>query len=74
MRIIRNEPKGSLEYFYTCILLSGTQSGQTEVTFKIFVKNPNLIGMSSKLLCNTNMCICIRKNYKNGKFSPFHFW
>ena len=40
---------------------------------KKFVKNPILIGISSNLLHNISTCICIRKNYKNGKFSPSHF-
>ena len=39
----------------------------------IFLKNPNLIGISSKFLHNISTCICIRKNYKNGKLSPFDF-
>ena len=38
-----------------------------------FVKNPILIGMSSNFLHNISTCICIRKNYKNGEFSPSHF-
>ena len=42
--------------------------------FKNFVKNPILIGISSNFLHNINTCICIRKNYKNGEFSPFQFW
>ena len=41
--------------------------------FKFFFKNLNLIGMSSKFLQNISTCICIRKNYKNGKFSPIDF-
>ena len=41
--------------------------------FKIFFKNPNLIGMSSKFLHNISTCICIRKKYKNGKFSHIDF-
>ena len=40
---------------------------------KKFVKNLILIGISSNFLCNISTCICIRKNYKNGEFSPFHF-
>ena len=40
---------------------------------KIFLKNPILIGISSNLICNIRTCICIRKNYKNGEFSPSHF-
>ena len=39
-----------------------------------FIKNPNLIGMSSNFLNKIKTCICIRKNYKNCKFSPSHFW
>ena len=42
-------------------------------SFKIFKKNPTLIGISSKFLCNIRTCICIRKNYKNEEFSPSHF-
>ena len=42
--------------------------------FKNFVKNQILIGMSSNFLHNISTCICIRKNYKNGEFSPFQFW
>ena len=42
--------------------------------FKKFLKNPNLIGISSKLKNNIRTCICIRKNYKNGEFSHSHFW
>ena len=42
--------------------------------FKKSVKNQILIGISSNFLHNIRTCICIRKNYKNGKFSPFHFW
>ena len=41
--------------------------------FKKFVKNPILIRMSSNFLHNISTCICIRKNYKNGEFSPSHF-
>ena len=39
---------------------------------KKFIKNPISIGIHSKFLHNirTCTCICIRKNYKNGKFSP----
>ena len=37
------------------------------------IKNPILIGNSSKFLHNISACICIRKNYKNGEFSPTHF-
>ena len=37
------------------------------------LKNPILIGISSNFLHNISTCICIRKNYKNGKFSPNHF-
>ena len=40
---------------------------------KKFVKNPILIGISSNFLHNISTCICIRKNYKNGEFSPCHF-
>ena len=40
---------------------------------KKFIKNPIFIGMSSKFLYNISTCICIRKNYKNGEFSPSHF-
>ena len=29
--------------------------------------------ISSNFLCNIGKCICIRKNYKNGEFSPSHF-
>ena len=39
-----------------------------------FVENPNLIGISSNLKHNLSTCICIRKKYKNGEFSTFHFW
>ena len=42
--------------------------------FKKIVKNPILIGISSKLKNNIRTCICIRKNYKNGEFSHSHFW
>ena len=41
--------------------------------FKKFVKNPILIGISSNFLHNISTCIHIRKNYKNGEFSPSHF-
>ena len=41
--------------------------------FKKFVKNRILIGISSNLINNIRTCICIRKNYKNGEFSPSHF-
>ena len=37
-----------------------------------FFKNPILIGICSKLVHNISTCICIRKNYKNGDFSPSH--
>ena len=37
-------------------------------------KNPNVIGISSNFLRNISTCICIRKKYKNGEFSTFHFW
>ena len=36
-------------------------------------KNPILIGISSNFLHNISTCICIRKCYKNGEFSRFHF-
>ena len=39
-----------------------------------FIKNPNLIGMSSNFLNKIKTCTCIRKNYKNGELSPSHFW
>ena len=39
-----------------------------------FIKDPILIGISSNFLHNISTCICIRKNYKNGEFSPSHFW
>ena len=38
-----------------------------------FIKNPILIGISSNLINNIRTCICMRKNYKNGEFSPSHF-
>ena len=38
--------------------------------FKNSEKNPILIGISSNFLHNIRTCICIRKNYKNGEFSP----
>ena len=41
--------------------------------FNFLKKNPTLIRISSKFLCNIRTCICIRKNYKNGEFSPSHF-
>ena len=41
--------------------------------FKNFLKNPNLIGISSNLKYNIRTCIYIRKNYKNKEFSPSHF-
>ena len=41
--------------------------------FKNSLKNPILIGISSKFLHNISTCICIRKKYKNGEFSPFQF-
>ena len=31
-----------------------------------------LIEIRSKFLYNISKCICIRKNYKNGEFSPSH--
>ena len=37
---------------------------------KKFIKNPIFIGISSNFLHNIRTCICIRKNYKNGEFSP----
>ena len=40
---------------------------------KIFFKNPILIGISSNFKHNIRTCICIRKNYKNGEFSPCQF-
>ena len=40
---------------------------------KKFVKNPILIRISSNFLHNISTCICIRKNYKNGEFSPSDF-
>ena len=40
---------------------------------KKFIKNPISIRIYSKFLHNIRMCICIRKNYKNGTFSPSHF-
>ena len=47
--------------------------GKIGATLKI-VKNPNVIGISSNFLHNISTCICIRKKYKNGEFSTFHFW
>ena len=44
-----------------------------KATIKIH-KNTILIGISSNFLHNISTCICIRKNYKNGEFSPSHFW
>ena len=41
--------------------------------FKNSKKNPILIGINSNFLYNISTCICIRKNYKNGEFSPSHF-
>ena len=41
--------------------------------FKNLQKNPILIGISSNFQHNISTCICIRKNYKNGDFSPSHF-
>ena len=41
--------------------------------FKNSLKNPILIGISSNFLNNIRTCICIRKNYKNGEFSPCQF-
>ena len=41
--------------------------------FKKFIKYPILIGISSNFKNNIRTCICIRKNYKNGDFSPSHF-
>ena len=41
--------------------------------FKNSEKNLILIGTTSNLLHNISTCICIRKNYKNGEFSPNHF-
>ena len=43
-----------------------------EATSKIH-KNLIMIRISSKFLHNLRTCICIRKNYKNGEFSPSHF-
>ena len=40
---------------------------------KKIVKNLILIGISSNFLHNICTCICIRKNYKNGEFSPSYF-
>ena len=37
---------------------------------KKIVENPILIGIHSNFLHNISTCICIRKNYKNGEFSP----
>ena len=39
-----------------------------------FIKNPNLIEISSNFLRYLRTCICIRKKYKNEEFSPSHFW
>ena len=41
--------------------------------YKKFIKNPILFGFSSNFVYNISTCICIRKYYKNGGFSPFHF-
>ena len=38
-----------------------------------YITNPILIGMSSNLKSNIRTCICIRKKYKNGEFSPSRF-
>ena len=42
--------------------------------FKKFVKNPNLVGISSNFINNISTCMCMKKNYKNGEFSTFNFW
>ena len=42
-------------------------------TLKFFLKNPILIGISSKFQNVISTCIYIRKNYKNGEFSPSYF-
>ena len=47
--------------------------GQYLSNYKKFIKNPILIGISSNFLHNIRTCICIRKYYKNGEFSPSHF-
>ena len=48
---------------------------RTIITYKNkFIKNPISIRISSNFLHNIRTCICIRKNYKNGQFSPSHFW
>ena len=38
---------------------------------KKFIKNPTLIGISSKFLHSIRTCTHIRKNYKNGELAPF---
>ena len=40
---------------------------------KKIVRNPILIGINSNLIYIIRTCICIRKNYKNGEFSPSQF-
>ena len=45
----------------------------TRFLSKLKVKNPILIGISSNFLNNIRTCTCIRKNYKNGEFSPCQF-
>ena len=40
---------------------------------KKFIKNQNLIGISSKFLHNIRTSIHIRKNYRNEDFSCSHF-
>ena len=47
--------------------------GQILKQLQKFIKNPSLIGIRSNFLQNISTCICIRKNYKNGEFSPSHF-
>ena len=47
--------------------------GQILEQLSKFVKNPILIGISSNFRNSIRTCICIRKNYKNGEFSPSHF-
>ena len=46
-------------------LVQLSELNSLEQLLKKFIKNPSLIGISSKLIHNISTCICFGKKYKN---------
>ena len=55
-----------------CTIVQGLWANFS-ATVKKFIKNPILNRIGSNFLHNIRTCMCIRKNYKKGEFSPSHF-